>query len=82
MIVQAAIAGLGVALGREPLVIDALSSGQLVRPFSHITQSPLSYWLVQRPDVRETERVSTFVEWIHSQVAEQPEIPPPYMAVD
>jgi LysR family glycine cleavage system transcriptional activator len=77
MIVQAAIAGLGVALGREPLVIGALNAGQLVRPFPQITQSPLSYWLVQRQDVKETERVSIFRNWIHAQVAEQTEVPPP-----
>jgi LysR family glycine cleavage system transcriptional activator len=77
MIVQAAIAGIGVALGREPLVIDALNAGQLVRPFEHITKSPLSYWLVQRQDVEESERVSVFRDWIHAQANEQAEIPPP-----
>ena len=77
MIVQAAIAGLGVALGREPLVIDALNAGQLVRPFPHITQSPLSYWLVQRTDAVETERVILCRDWLLTQAAEQPDIPSP-----
>ncbi len=43
--IQAAIEGLGVALGRGPLVADALRDGRLVRPFREITQSPFSYWL-------------------------------------
>ena len=77
MIVQAAIAGLGVALGREPLVIDALMSGQLVRPFPQITRSPLSYWLVQREDAPTSERISVFRDWILEQAEQQADIPPP-----
>lgn len=76
MVVQAAIEGLGVALGREPLVIDALCDTRLVRPFEQITKSHYSYWLVCRPEVRERERVKTFLEWIQSEAAAQPALPP------
>lgn len=77
MVVQAAIEGRGVALGRAPLVIDALSDGRLVRPFREITGSPLSYWLVHRHGARENAKVEEFVSWIHGEVADQPELPPP-----
>lgn len=75
MVVQAAIEGIGVALGREPLVIDALCDGRLVRPFSQMTRSPLSYWLVHRHEARRSAKVEEFLRWIHSEVRVQPQIP-------
>ncbi len=77
MVVQAAIEGLGVALGREPLVIDALCDGRLVRPFPHLTQSPLSYWLVRRPETKDSQKVSEFLNWIQAEARAQPDIPDP-----
>ena len=76
MVVQAAVEGLGVALGREPLVIDALCDGRLVRPFTEIADSPLRYWLVRRQETDESEKVSMFLKWILSEVSAQPDIPP------
>ena len=75
MVVQAAIEGVGMALGREPLVIDALCNGRLVRPFEEITTSPLSYWLVRRPNTNSSGKVEEFLSWIRTEVAEQPDIP-------
>jgi len=77
MVVQAAIEGLGVALGREPLVIDMLADGRLIRPFTEMTQSPLSYWLVRSQESTDSEKVEEFLNWIHAEVKEQPEIPGP-----
>ena len=76
MVTQAAIEGLGVALGREPLVIDALHDKRLVRPFKEITKSHYSYWLVCRPEVRDRPRVQTFMQWIQSEAVSQAKIPP------
>jgi len=75
LVVQAAIEGLGVALGREPLVIDALIDGRLVRPLPQITRSPLSYWLVHRRDAHQNGKVAEFVSWIHTEVQAQPDVP-------
>lgn len=75
LVVLAAIQGLGVALGRKPLVIDALNDGRLVRPFHAITQSPLSYWLVLRHDRVDNTRVQTFANWIRAEVAAEPDLP-------
>lgn len=82
MVVQAAIEGLGVALGREPLVIDALADGRLVRPFPQVTQSPLSYWLVRRHERSERSQVAEFLSWIHAEAAAQPDIPPSVASID
>lgn len=76
MVVQAAIEGLGVAMGREPLVIDALCDGRLVRPFPQVTQSRYSYWLVRRSEPRDSKKVPVFLDWIRSEAAAQPDVPP------
>ena len=76
MVTQAAIEGLGVALGREPLVIDALCDGRLARPFPQMSTSLYSYWLVRRSETEDSEKVRTFLDWIRLQVADQPSVPP------
>lgn len=82
MVVQAAIEGLGVAMGREPLVIDALCDGRLVRPFPQVTKSANSYWLVRRSGAREDRKVAVFLEWIAAEVAAQPDLPAPVISAD
>lgn len=73
MVVQAAIEGLGVALGREPLVIDELIAGRLVRPFDIVAQSFFSYYLVCPKDRLEDRRVQAFRHWL---LAEAKRMPP------
>lgn len=75
MVVQAAIEGLGVAMGREPLVIDALCDGRLVRPFPQVTKSVNSYWLVCKPGAQTNKKVAVFLDWIASEAAAQPKLP-------
>jgi len=80
MVIQAAVQGFGIALGREPLVIDALTEGRLVRPFAEIARSPLSYWLVHRRSAKESRKIDEFLCWIRAEVQDQPDIPPPVQA--
>ncbi len=68
MVVQAAISGLGVALGREPLVIDALQDGRLVRPFPEYTQSQFSYWFVCPKQALKSDRLQRFRAWLFQEV--------------
>jgi LysR family glycine cleavage system transcriptional activator len=75
MVVHAAIQGLGVALGRGPLVIDALLDGRLVRPFAHAAPSLLSYWLVCPAQAQEVAKNRAFIDWIRAEVAAQPALP-------
>jgi LysR family glycine cleavage system transcriptional activator len=63
VLIGAAVAGLGVALGRGPHVAPLLAGGQLVRVTRESWRAAWSYWLVapeahfRRPVVR------AFVEW-------------------
>ena len=74
MVVQAAINGHGVALGREPLVIDALADGRLVRPFPELVPSQFAYWFVCPAGALRSERIARFRDWLHEEVARQPAI--------
>lgn len=75
MVVQAAERGLGVALGREPLVIDALVAGRLVRPFPGLVQSQFAYWIVCPSAALKSDRIRAIRDWLIEEVARQPPIP-------
>jgi LysR family glycine cleavage system transcriptional activator len=64
MVIQAAIKGLGVALGREPLVIDALREGTLCRPFGETAVSEFAYWFVCPPAHLENRHIRAFRDWL------------------
>ncbi|MBL4626447.1 MAG: LysR family transcriptional regulator [Roseicyclus sp.] len=82
MVIQAAIEGIGVALGREPLVLDALCDGRLVRPFAEVTTSPISYWLVRRKQTGQSAKVQEFLAWIKAEARAQPNLPGPVTRSD
>lgn len=70
-IVQAAIAGQGVALGRFPLVDPALANRQLVLPLKDkrfATSAHRAYWLVVSPNARRPE-VRIFADWVQKQAS-------------
>ena len=75
MVVQAAERGLGVALGREPLVIDALVAGRLVRPFAGLVASQFAYWIVCPSAALKSARIRAFRDWLVEEVARQPPVP-------
>jgi len=76
MVVEAAIGGQGVALGRRNLVSDDLAAGRLVRPFDLGLPIPFSHWLVYRPDAIRRPKVKAFHDWIvteaQADLSEQP----------
>lgn len=80
MVVQAACHGLGVAIGREPLVIDALADGRLVRPFPELVTSDYRYWMVCAKGNRSSKRVEAVRAWLTEEVAKQPDITPDSLA--
>lgn len=64
-IVQAALAGQGLALARMPLVADALACGDLVEVLPrHRLDSPLAYWLLMGPRSGQRPEVRAFCEWL------------------
>lgn len=67
MVIQAAINGSGVAMGRCPLVEDALKEGKLVYPLSLTAQSQFSYWFVCQHSATQSKATQAFRSWLHSQ---------------
>ncbi|WP_371169304.1 LysR substrate-binding domain-containing protein [Aliiroseovarius sp. 2305UL8-7] len=68
LVIQAAMDGGGIAMGRSPLIKDALDSGRLVQPFDKVAQSQLSYWLVCRREALKRDRMVKFLDWIRAEV--------------
>lgn len=67
-IVQAALAGQGLALTRLPLVAEALADGRLVEIFpDQRLDSPLAYWLLTGPRSHARPEVKAFVGWLQTQ---------------
>jgi LysR family glycine cleavage system transcriptional activator len=68
-VVQAAIEGQGIALGRSVMVRDDLASGRLVRPFGKVKSAlALGYYVVYRPECGELAKVQAFRDWLLTQV--------------
>lgn len=63
--VQAAIDGMGVALGDSNLVADDLAAGRLVKPFELSLRAPktFAYYVISRPDTADAPLVEAFREW-------------------
>ncbi len=59
----AAVQGVGLAIGRTPLVNQALANGTLVRPFDTRVASSSSYFLTSTAAKAKLPRVEQFREW-------------------
>jgi LysR family glycine cleavage system transcriptional activator len=62
--IQAAIAGMGVAMARRTLTTDELASGQLVAPFAQSVATGKRYCLVYPAGALDDQRVSAVHDWI------------------
>lgn len=68
MLMEAAVRGLGVAIGRTSLAGEHLAAGRLVRPFAITKPADYAYYVVA-PEGSETRpRVRTFVDWLFAEV--------------
>lgn len=68
-VLQAALEGRGIALARSVMAHDDVVSGRLVRIFPHIHfPSPLSYYVVYRPECAGLPRLAAFRNWLHDEV--------------
>jgi DNA-binding transcriptional LysR family regulator len=63
-LINAAINGQGVALGRNPLLKQMLRERTLVAPFKKAIASPRSYYLVQSTGGARKPEVKQFAEWL------------------
>ncbi len=76
-VIQAAIDGQGVALGRSVLIADALARGDLVRPFTISIASAYSYYLVCTEPLTDDPVVAAFSGWITAQAHLKAQSPSP-----
>ena len=70
LVIQAAIAGQGVALGWTPLVDELVRNGQLVAAFAQPTTTAHGYFLVEPTAQRTPEPVQRFRQWIVGECAQ------------
>ena len=70
LVLQAAIAGQGLALGWAPLVEPLIAAGQLRRAHHHVSQSPRGYFL-SRTD-RQNPSADAFIDWLQREAAKIP----------
>ena len=61
---QAAMDGLGVALGRAPLVAPDLKAGRLVMPFDYKMSSEFAYYLVYPAEAIRRRKIKAFRDWL------------------
>lgn len=66
-VLAAAVNGMGVAMGRTPLVEADMEAGRLVEPFAVRVRTPGRYWLVAPEATAEQPALRAFREWLVGQ---------------
>jgi LysR family glycine cleavage system transcriptional activator len=61
---DAATHGLGIVLGRRPLVDEDLERGGLVRAIDHAAPSGFSYWMITKDSTFDRPEVKLFRKWM------------------
>jgi LysR family glycine cleavage system transcriptional activator len=79
MATQAAMDGLGVALGRRHLVEADIAAGRLVAPFDMVLPADAGYYVVAPEAAAETPKIALFRDWLiaSAQSAAPAEVFPP-----
>ncbi|HMQ94862.1 MAG TPA: LysR substrate-binding domain-containing protein [Amaricoccus sp.] len=67
LMLQAAIGGLGVALGRTLLIEDDICNGLLI-PVGQPVRVAAAYWLVTKPELADTASMMTLRAWLKEQI--------------
>jgi LysR family transcriptional regulator, glycine cleavage system transcriptional activator len=67
--IQAAISGQGVALGRQPLVNDLIKSGALVAPFKQTLVGSRAYFVIESRLSAGKPQVSEFARWLSAEAS-------------
>jgi DNA-binding transcriptional LysR family regulator len=71
-IIPAAIAGHGVALGRSPLVREAMASGELVAPFKRSADPARAYYAAVSRHSEGRPEVADFIAWLKDESKKEP----------
>lgn len=82
LVVQAAIAGQGIALTRLSLVREDLNAGRLVCPFGPILRTRFAYWALTTPERGRDRRVRALINWLQDQARAQRNDPLLVEAID
>ncbi|MBI1237817.1 MAG: transcriptional regulator GcvA [Alphaproteobacteria bacterium] len=64
LLIQAAIGGMGVALGRSALVKADLEAGLLVKPFDLMLEATGAYYVVSREGTETLPKIAAFRDWL------------------
>jgi LysR family transcriptional regulator, glycine cleavage system transcriptional activator len=76
-VVNAALGGQGVALGRRPLVRNLIADGSLVMPFPQASVVDRAYYIVRTAATSARSEVDDFVQWLITEGAETAAGDPP-----
>jgi len=77
---DAAANGLGVAIGRRPVIDEPLADGTLVEVLGPPVAAPISYWLVCAPASLSRPEVRAFRRWIAEEIGTGAGAPLPALA--
>lgn len=69
LMLAAARAGQGIAIGRSSLVADDIASGTLVRLFDLVAPSDYSYYLVTASGTNKSAQLLAFEQWLRQEAA-------------
>jgi DNA-binding transcriptional LysR family regulator len=76
-LIQSAVAGHGIALGRQPLVRRLLREKKLVAPFTQDVASSRAYFLIESTAARGKPQVRAFATWLFEEAEkEKLDVPP------
>ena len=71
---EAAAAGLGLALAHRPFVVDDLAHGRLLAPFDITVPARDAYYLVYPADTADLPRIAAFRGWLMAEASDTTEI--------
>jgi LysR family glycine cleavage system transcriptional activator len=77
MAVQAAVDGLGVALGRTRFVEADIAAGRLVVPFDVVLPADAGFYIVAPEETADTPKIALFHDWLIASVTPGAVAPPP-----
>jgi LysR family glycine cleavage system transcriptional activator len=80
LVIQAAIDGQGVALGRSPLVDQLVAQGRLVAPFRRKHATSRAYFVVLAGQALRRPEAQAFVDWLRVEAQEEAPEPNPAVA--
>lgn len=77
MAIQAAVDGLGVALGRTRFVEADIAAGRLVVPFDVVLPADAGFYIVAPAETADTPKIALFRDWLIGSVTPGSLAPPP-----